>query len=77
MKSVLLTFLIFFVIFTLLKLNILDVISSRIFHFISYACIITVVGCGIFFIGFPSRSDNSPQLPEKNEDMKEKEQNDE
>ena len=77
MKSVLLTFLIFFVIFTLLKLNILDIISSRVFHFVSYACIFTVVGCAIFFIGFPSRSNSSQQLPEKNGDIKEKEQNDE
>lgn len=77
MKSVLLTFLIFFIIFTLLKMNILDVISSGIFHFISYACILTVIGCGIFFIGLPSRSNSSQQLSEKNKDIEEKEQNNE
>lgn len=77
MKSVLLTFLIFFIIFALLKMNILDVISSDVFHFISYACVFTVIGCAVFFIGFPSRSNSSQQLPEKNEDIKEKEQNDE
>ena len=77
MKSVLLTFLIFFIIFALLKMNILDVISSDVFHFVSYACVFTVIGCAVFFIGFPSRSNSSQQLPEKNEDIKEKEQNDE
>lgn len=78
MKSVLITFVIFFVIFALLKMNILDIFSNTIFHIISYASLITVVGCAIYFVGIPSRTKEIMlQNDDKNNDQKKEQNNDE
>lgn len=54
MKSVVGTFLIFIVIFGLLKMNIIGVLNSTSFHIISYAALVFVMCCALYFIGLPS-----------------------
>lgn len=71
MKSVLLTFLMFFVIFALLKMNILDVFSNTVFHIISYISIITVLGCAVYFVGIPSRTKEISNIDDAKDNKKE------
>ena len=65
MKSVLGTFLIFIVIFGLLKMNIIGVLNSTTFHIIGYAALILVVGCAIYFVGMPSVDKKNKNAVEK------------
>lgn len=71
MKSVLLTFLIFFVVFTLLKMNIVGLLSSSVFHIVSYTLAGIVFACAIYFVGLPSRTKEIKQQErEQNNDEK-------
>ncbi len=53
MKSVVITLIIFAVVFTLLHYNVLDFIGSTTFSYISTALFILVLGCGFIFVGIP------------------------
>ena len=75
MKSVLGTFLIFIIIFGLLKMNIIGVLNSTTFHVVSYASLIIVVGCAVYFIGMPSFSKKSKNTDDKT--LKERQDKDE
>lgn len=65
MKSVLGTFLIFIVIFGLLKMNIIGVLNSTTFHVISYIALVLVVGCAVYFVGMPSLGKKNKNAVEK------------
>lgn len=68
----------FFVVFALLKMNILDLFSNTIFHIISFICLISVVGCAIYFVGIPSRTKElAMQTDDKTNDKKKEQNNDE
>ena len=75
MKSVFGTFLIFIVIFGLMKMNIIGVLNSTVFHFISYAALLTVICCAVYFVGMPSLGkkdkDNIGQSPQERLDKDE------
>ena len=64
MKSVLMTFLMFFVVFASIQMGILDVINSGLFHFIAYAAFAVVIGCAVYFVGIPKFSDDTDENPE-------------
>ena len=53
MKSVVITFIIFAVVFALLYYNVLDFIGSTTFSFLSIGLFILVLGCGFIFVGVP------------------------
>lgn len=53
MKSVVITLIIFAVVFTLLHYNVLDFIGSTTFSFLSIGLFIFVLGCGFIFVGAP------------------------
>lgn len=75
MKSVLGTFLIFIIVFGLLKMNIIGVLNSTTFHIISYVSLILVVGCAVYLVGTPSLSKKNENAVKKT--SKERQEKDE
>ena len=67
MKSVFITFIIFIVVFALLKAGIISVISSSVFHYLVYGLFIIVIIVAIRLIGLPTAKKSED---EKNEDKK-------
>lgn len=59
MKSVVITFIIFAVVFALLHYNVLDFIGSTTFSFLSIGLFILVLGCGFIFVGAPHFNTNN------------------
>ena len=59
MKSVVITFIIFAVVFALLQCNVLDFIGSTTFSFLSIGLFILVLGCGFIFVGVPHFNTNN------------------
>ncbi len=59
MKSVVITFIIFAVVFALLHYNVLDFIGSTTFSFLSIGLFILVLGCGFIFVGVPHFNTNN------------------
>ena len=57
MKSVFLSILMFVVVFTALKFNILALLSSQLLVYIAIFAMIVVMICGLYFIGVPKVSD--------------------
>ena len=64
MKSVLMTFLMFFVVFASIQLGILDAINSGIFHLIVYIAFAVVIVCALYFVGLPKFSEGEKQNTE-------------
>lgn len=57
MKSVFISILMFIVVFTALKFNILSLFDNRIILYVSIVCLIIVIGCALYFIGIPGSTD--------------------
>lgn len=74
MKSVLLSFLMFIVVFTALKLDILKVFDSHIIVWLAAISFVIVMGCALYFIGVPRWKDiknTFKKMPkEKNDEQK-------
>lgn len=74
MKSVLLSFLMFIVVFSALKFNILRVFDHHIVVWLAAISFIIVVGCAIYFVGAPKWKDIKnafKKMPkEKNDEQK-------
>lgn len=75
MKSVILSFVIFAVVFTALSFNITDIFASRAFYYISRGSVVLALLAGVVFVGFPgikggkSNTDTSSAVePQKTED---------
>ena len=68
MKSVFLSFFIFLIVFIVLRSDILSVVSTNIFSYITFGAFLLVIGCALYFVGIPKTSENSP---EPNEETKE------
>lgn len=75
MKSVILSFIIFAVVFTALSFNITDIFASRAFYYISRGSVVLVLLAGVIFVGLPGMkgekigTDNSSAVePQKTED---------
>jgi hypothetical protein len=71
MKSTLLSILIFIVVFTALKLNILKLIDNDVLFYISIVFFIGVVGSALYFVGIPKNGITN-SLPKEREDDAEK-----
>lgn len=73
MKSVFLSILIFIVVFSLLKMNVLMLVDNHFFVPIALGAFIIVLGCAIYFVGLPKTGDMVDKLkqishPEEKED---------
>ena len=53
MKSVLLSFLMFIVVFTALKFNVLRIFDHHIIVYVSWTAFVIVIFCALHFIGAP------------------------
>lgn len=53
MKSVLLSFLMFIVVFTALKFNVLRIFDHHIIVYVSWTAFVIVIFCALYFIGAP------------------------
>lgn len=53
MKSVILTFLMFIVIFIILKADAVSIIDNGIFKIASFVLFFAVLGCAVYFVGIP------------------------
>ena len=62
MKSLLITFLMFIVIFILLKIDIFSIFTNTYFHILCYTSFILVFACGIFFVGLPLKSHKNKEI---------------
>lgn len=75
MKSTLLSILIFIVIFTALKFNVLKLLDGNVLLYISLVFFIGVIGSALYFVGIPkSDKGNIPtkiQPKEREDDAKE------
>lgn len=72
MKSVFLSFIIFFVVFLIMRSDILAVVSTDAFTYLTFGSFILVLGCAFYFIGIPKIKISPQKLDEKT-----KENNDE
>jgi len=82
MKSVLLSFIMFAVVFTALSFDVQDIVDTKIFKYGSRISLVLVLLAGAYFVGIPGVSKNknsgnkensaanSPEFPQKTEDMK-------
>ena len=70
MKSVVITFIIFAVVFALLHYNVLDFIGSTTFSFLSIGLFILVLGCGFIFVGVPHFNTNNNTKTSKRKKIK-------
>lgn len=68
MKSIFLSFFIFLIVFIVLRSDILSVVSTNTFSYITFGAFLLVIGCALYFVGIPKISENSP---EPNEETKE------
>lgn len=68
MKSVFLSFFIFLIVFIVLRSDILSVVSTNTFSYITFGAFLLVIGCALYFVGIPKMSENSPK---SNEETKE------
>lgn len=66
MKSVLLTILIFAAVFLLVKSDVLFIIGTSWFHYLSYASLAIVMFCGIWFTIFHNNSSDNSVKNEEN-----------
>lgn len=72
MKSTFLSILIFIVVFTALKLNILKLLDNNVLLYISIALFIGVIGSALYFVGIPKPNQQTKSLPkERDDDAKE------
>lgn len=62
MKSVFLSFLMFIIVFTALKLDILHVLDNSFMIYIALVGLLIVVACGLYFVGIPKLSDIKKQI---------------
>ena len=68
MKSILLSILMFIVIFTALKFNILSLIDNHIIFYVAIIGIIVVIISALYFVGVPKLSDfKKPTLKKEEE----------
>ena len=65
MKSVFLSFFIFLIVFIVLRSDILSVVSTNIFSYITFGAFLLVIGCALYFVGIPKMSENSPKTNEE------------
>lgn len=70
MKSVVITFIIFAVVFALLHYNVLDFIGNTTFSFLSIGLFILVLGCGFIFVGVPHFNTNNNTKTSKHKKTK-------
>lgn len=68
MKSVFLSILMFILVFTALKLNILRLFDGHILFYISICSIIIAFICGVYYVGVPKFSDFNKFPQKKPED---------
>jgi hypothetical protein len=75
MKSTLISILIFIVIFTALKLNVLKLLDGNILLYISLVFFVGVIGSALYFVGIPKPEKNNlpPEIQskERKDDAKE------
>lgn len=68
MKSVILSFLMFIVVFTALKFNVLRIFDHHIIVYVSLTAFIIVIFCALYFIGTPKWRDVQSTFKKKPEE---------
>lgn len=62
MKSIFISFLMFIVVFTALKFDILSLFDNSFMIYIALTGLFIVIACGLYFVGIPKLSDIKKQI---------------